>query len=1043
MKFSVCYPIFSTKKKTEFLLNMNKVAIEEFKEPILNRDFSWRGGSTSSYDAYTKHIFSKGQLGYNAKTSPVHHELCQLLKKWPHHFDDSLFLEMTRFLVLVSKNFLEPRPSRAITRIISFHHLMRRDHQRNLHYSPKNRLFSTRCHPLKLQYPFGFKRVLGLIVAFYLSDKREFFEESHVLQAAQKLLGQVEAVPGSFYFCQNAEDSIRTLYLELEKKDGSPFSQKEISLLKNELNDELGKHIEKLVPNVFMPRNEEEIMKNILILSQELKSSTDLPQVMISFDKQSNTDLVFTILLVSIQEEEKQSLQQIFQQLMTPIECIVDHKHEVGFVDKNIPKKALVFRLCIPKDSSLLRADSSINIYLAREKVVSLLEEAIGPFRDYNGGLILKQREQFRQFKEGFKDVSDKHPELLENFFFSLHPVEMQAILPLSSLMALFQFFLEAARMIFKKREEYYLKIHEDREDIFAVIRAQGYSLIPYLEAAFKKFKVSEKHLINTSVEMDDTICHGYIYTAKCQEVKKQYLDALQEAIHRWNESLSNAQILRLSCASLPKTLDPRQGGDELSSNVFKMLYDGLTRIGRAEKSTLAIAQSVKISDDLKHFEFHLRESYWSNGLPLTAQDFEYTWKKILSPDFFTPFAYFFYPIKNAKAAKEGSCPLDKVGIRALDNKILSVDLEYPLPEFLELTAHAIYSPVSHLIDRIHPNWLTEAGTNYTSNGPFLLKNKSSHGYELVKNPYYWDKENVKIDQILISQDNPYIAAERYKKGEIDWIGQSLGHLGFFPPELSDERETFQSLATCWCVFNVACFPFDHVKIRQAFAYTIDQCKLVQFFPFESLPASTPLPLPHTYNTKLHESWGNPQKAKKLFEEALKELDLARKNFPTLTIIYNKIYFREKLALLVKQQLEDVLEITCEIEGHEFSSLFSRMTAGNFQLGIMSWKAWVDDPMYTLNAFKHATNQVNFSKWENSTYQKLVDTAQIEADLAKRRLFQEEAEKILIDQRPVIPLLHENQQSAQKSYLKGVLHSSMGNIDFKYAYLTRREICQK
>ncbi|MCX6989888.1 MAG: peptide ABC transporter substrate-binding protein [Chlamydiae bacterium] len=988
---------------------------------------------------YTKYILNSRPLSQDAKMEIVHNELIYLLNKYATYFDENLFKEMSRFLSLAPSSFCEPRPARLISKIVASHYIMRGSLQRSINLFPETRHLQIRYVKNELRFHFGSKPVLGLIMAVSIIDKHDFLEETHVEQAAQSLVPGVQSVKGSFYAFQGIDDPVRCLYVELEKKDGSYLSLTELTSLKKELEEALKRRIETLVPSIFMIRNEEETMRNILILSQELRYLSDLPQAMISLDRQTSSEIFFTVILVRLQKTSQHSIQKKFEKKCPSIRFIPDRLQQVGFLKKNSPKEANVFHLALLKDPSLLRADFSVNFYLARQRIVSLLTDALGHFRDYNGGMILKQGELFCQFKDSFPSLSEKNHELLENFFFSLNPIETQATLPLFSLSNLFNLFLEATKTELSKKDHYHLKIEEKKDQLFTLIRTQETSFKEELFASFSIREFSHKSLIQTHVTFQGSLYSGFILQSS--DVKKQtlFIEAVHTAIQTWKTRLKNEQTLRLSFTDLPRTFDPRLGGDQTSCTLFKMLFEGLTRINKNGKPELALADSIAVSNDLRKYTFHLRKCYWSNGDLITAHDFEYAWKKIISPKFSTAFMYFFYPIKNAKNANEHKCSIDEVGIQVLDDETLEIELENPTPEFLELTAHTLYSPVNHSLDRRHPNWGSGEEEKFVCNGPFMIK-KLVPGLRstLIKNHMYWDKEQVKLEQILISKDNSFIANEMFKNDETDWLGKPLRAWEPFFSKNKEDLVSSTPMGIFWCVFNTSCYPFNHVKLRQALSYAIDRQHLVESLCYDALPASTPLPLSHTMNHDPREVSGNEEKALSLFEEALTELGLTRKTFPTITLIYSNSNIRESSSMFLAQEWQRLFGITCHVVGYEFHSCLNKLMKGDYQMGTLFWQSWIDNPLYTLNAFKEANHEINFAKWSNVDYSTLLDKAQQEIDPLMRIKYLAEAERILIKEKPVLPIFYEKERNIKKQHLKNVYYSqTTGYVDFKCSYIDR------
>lgn len=1027
---------------TFFLLEV-KLLLEESKDlsaaeqnlPSLSKEII----SSLKEKRYAKYLLSTRPLSLDAKMEVVHNELLYLLKKFETYFDEGLFKEMSRFLSLSPAAFCEPRPARLLSKIVASHYIMRAYIQRSVNLFPETRHLQVRYVKNELQFHFGSKPVLGLIMAVSILGKHDFLEETHIEQAAQALVPGLQRVKGSFYSFQGIDDPVRCLYVELEKKDGSYLTLSELQSLKRELEEELKRRIETLVPSIFMIRNEEETMRNILILSQELRYLSDLPQVMISLDRQTSSEIFFTVILVRLQKSSQASIQKKFEKLCPAVRFIPDRIQQVGFLKKNSPKEANVFHLALPKDPSLLRADFSVNFYLARQKVVLLLNNALGHFRDYNGGMILKQGELFSLFKDSFPSLSQKNHELLENFFFSLNPIETQATLPLPSLSHLFHLFLDATKTELSKKDHYFLKIEEKNDQLFTLIRTQETSFKEELFSTFSMREFSHKSLIQTQVTFQGSLYSGFILQSADAKRQTQFIEAVHNAIQTWKTRIKNEQTVRLSFTDLPRTFDPRLGGDQTSCTLLKMLFEGLTRINKNGKPELALAESIAVSNDLKKYTFRLRKCFWSNGEPVTAYDFEYAWKKIISPQFSTAFMYFFYPIKNAKKANENKCPLEEVGIQATDSATLEVELESPTPEFLELTAHTLYSPVNHSLDKRHPNWGAGEEEKFVCNGPFMIKKLvPSIRATFAKNPMYWDKEQVKLEQILISKDNSFIANEMFKNDETDWLGKPLRAWEPFFSRNKEDLVSSTPMGIFWCVFNTSCFPFTNVKLRQALSYAIDREHLVQSLCYDALPASTPLPLSHTMNHDPREVTGNQEKAIALFEEALEELGLTRKTFPVMTLIYSNSNIRESSSMFLAQEWQRIFNITCQVIGYEFHSCLNKFMKGDYQVGTLFWQSWIDNPLYTLNAFKEANHEINFAKWSNPDYITLLDKAQQEIDPLMRIKSLAEAERILIKEKPVLPIFYEKERNIKKQHLKNVYYSqTTGYVDFKCAYIER------
>jgi oligopeptide transport system substrate-binding protein len=789
---------------------------------------------------YANYLLSSRNLSASSKMTLIHQELHQVMRKYPNHIDILVFDELARLNVKAEPVFLNQRKSRHISRIICASYLLRKEVFRATAIAATARHLRIKMFRASLFFPFSTKSVLGLLIGVNLMDKYELFDEDHVLAAIQKWIPQAQLVQGSSVAFEGSKDRIKILYVEIEKKDRSILSIDEMQLLNSALKGELRHRVEKLVPAIFMIRNEEEVLRNILTLSREIHKVDDLPQVMISLDRQTNSDVSFIIILVWVVKEGSRSLATLFEQNLGSYFFHSDRIQTVGYLKKNYPIEANVFYLSLNKGTAFFRADSSLNFYAARQEVSSILRKVIGEHRDYNGGIIVKQGEILSRFQQSFQEVAKTFPDLLENFFYSITPIERQATLSSPWLNKLFELFLSELKTELIKRSSYSLKLIQDDRRIYIIIRAKEASFKNVLSSAIAKNNLGHS-LVTTQGFFQGIYFVGYI--VEDLAAYAHFHACITNAMNQWQEKIDALNILRLGLQFSIVSLDPRIAGDEVSANLIRLLFEGLMRYTPSGKLDYGIAESVHISNRGKTYIFSLRKACWNNKIAVNAYDFEYSWKKILSPNFKTLFATLFYPIKNAKAAKEGLVSLDEVGVKATDSQTLRVDLVSPTPYFLELTTHTQFLPVNHQIDQLHPNWALQSGDNFVGNGAYNLRtNNPAHGYELIKNPEYWDKQNVNIDQVILSRMSAYHGRQMFKKGEVDWIGHPFGSWDLEYPK-KDGGKILQSSDVCayWYVFNTQRFPFHHIKLRRAFALALNQYKILEALPQIGIPAQSPL----------------------------------------------------------------------------------------------------------------------------------------------------------------------------------------------------------
>jgi hypothetical protein len=227
------------------------------------------------------------------KEVAVYENLYLLIKKFSAYLDESLLRFHLCLQAGTNNEFLEERSVRHLTRLVCSHYFIYKKLTRSLQLFPEERHLVLRVMPVSLQFPFETKSVLGLAIGICPLGRYELFDEKHILMAVQQCMPSAAIVPGSFYISQHPQDPIRLLYLELQKSFAGRFSVSEIQALKQTLISQLKVRVEKLLPALFMTRNEEEVLKTILILGQELQHADSLPQVTISFESQSQTELFY------------------------------------------------------------------------------------------------------------------------------------------------------------------------------------------------------------------------------------------------------------------------------------------------------------------------------------------------------------------------------------------------------------------------------------------------------------------------------------------------------------------------------------------------------------------------------------------------------------------------------------------------------------------------------------------------------------------------------------------------------------------------------
>ncbi len=412
-------------------------------------------------------------LSSDEKTALIQENIVTLLKHRPQDFDYDILSEMQHFLVICPDSFKAERTFRHMSRIICAHYLFRRALKFSRESFPDRRYISVKLVRAKLQ---GKRPVLGIAIGVSFIRDNELMEARHVLSGIQGIIPQAAEVSGSFFRNQGGSDSICTLYMEIEKEGGVTLEEQR--RLKEELPTELKTRFEQRLNPIFMPQNEEVIMRNILTLRNQLKYVRDLPQVMIDFNQQLEEHLEFLVILARIAKPDLPSIRDYFESKSTFLEYIFDRTKIVGMLRKKYRKEASVFRVRIRKEH-YLRKDHSIDLYKARLAIASEMARLIGEFRDYNGGTISKETEIFEQLKMNLGDQAAENAFLLENFFYSLSPPVMRSVLPAEPMSKLFLMLLEEKLV---EDQPYAICIQEDLNYLYAIIT----SVDPHFHEAFQ-----------------------------------------------------------------------------------------------------------------------------------------------------------------------------------------------------------------------------------------------------------------------------------------------------------------------------------------------------------------------------------------------------------------------------------------------------------------------------------------------------------------------------------------------------------------------------
>ena len=499
-------------------------------------------------------------------------------------------------------------------------------------------------------------------------------------------------------------------------------------------------------------------------------------------------------------------------------------------------------------------------------------------------------------------------------------------------------------------------------------------------------------------------------------------------------------QVLNLAIGSEPPTIDPALATDSTSGAIIKNVFEGLTAMNNEGEVLPAAAESWEVSEDGLTYTFTLRDgNVWSNGDPVTASDFEFAWKRVLNPETASQYASILYVLEGAEAYNSGEGEADAVGVTAVDEKTLEVKLANPTSFFLELTAFYTYMPVHQATVEADANWALDAGDAYVSNGPFSLQEwaHSSH-YVLVKSDSYWDAENVALDTVNVQIiEAESTANAEFQAGGIDYLGSPYSTVSLDAIDLyraNEELNVAPYAAIYWYKLNTTDEVTSNVNIRKALALAIDRQGLVDnITKGGQLPALGLVPptIAGFEDDRDYFADADYDAAKEYLATGLEELGLADASELTINISINTSEAHSTIAQFIQEGWAQNLGINVNIDNTEWQVYLERLNVLEFQVARMGWIADYNDASSFLDMYRTADSGNNDTGWENEEFKSLIDQASAEQDPAVRTDLQLQAEAIMVDEMPVIPLYYYTNLYVVQDHVENMSPDALGNINLK------------
>lgn len=502
-------------------------------------------------------------------------------------------------------------------------------------------------------------------------------------------------------------------------------------------------------------------------------------------------------------------------------------------------------------------------------------------------------------------------------------------------------------------------------------------------------------------------------------------------------------QILHIGNGTEPQDLDPDIVTGQQEFHIMMALLEGLVSEDPVDLHPVpGAAESWDISPDRKVYTFHLRkDGKWSNGEPVTAEDFRQSYKRILMPSLGAEYAYMHYVVKNAEAYNtNGITDFDQVGYKALDDYTLQITLNNPTPYFLSLLTHHSWYPVNiRTVAKCgdpyqRGNKWTRPG-NFVGNGPFTLALWHVNDViEVRKSQTYWDRDRVRLNAIRFYPIESDDTEERaFRAGQLH-ITLTLppSKIAYYKANNPEVLQLGPYLGTYFYRVNVTKPPLNDKRVRKALAIAIDRGSIVtNVMKGGQLPAYNFVPPGTAGYTSRSPVQENIAEAKRLLAEAGYP---DGKGMPPVEILYNTLEYHRTIAEAIQQMWKTRLGVDARLVNQEWKVYLDSQRSLNYQVCRAAWIGDYVDPNSFLDMWLTGGGN-NETGWSNPEYDKLIAQAAATVNPQERLEVFQKAEAILMDDMPEIPIYFYTRFFLLRPEVKGWYPTILDNHPYKYVYL--------
>ncbi|MFS1916142.1 MULTISPECIES: ABC transporter substrate-binding protein [Vibrio] len=457
-------------------------------------------------------------------------------------------------------------------------------------------------------------------------------------------------------------------------------------------------------------------------------------------------------------------------------------------------------------------------------------------------------------------------------------------------------------------------------------------------------------------------------------------------------------------------TIDPHKSQGVPESHVIRDLLEGLVNQDGDGNTIPGVAESWETTDN-KTFTFHLRkDAKWSNGDPVTAEDFVYSWQRAVDPATASPYAWYmeYTKMANAKDIVAGKKDKSELGVKAVDANTLVVELETAVPYFVMMMGHTTMKPVHKAtVEEFGDQWTKP--DHFVGNGAFSVdKWVVNERLVLKRNDQYWNNDKTVLNKVtFLPIENQVAEMNRFLSGEIDFTNElPTEHFKRLQKEYAEDVSVAGNLCTYYYIFNTKKAPFDDVRVRQAISYAIDrdivtgailaQGQKPAYFLTPEITAGFDPELP-AYG-KMSQKERNAE-AERLLEEA----GYGKDNPLKFNLLYNTSENHKKIAVALGSMWKKTLGLSVTLENQEWKTYLSSKDSGDFEVARAGWCGDYNEASSFLTLMK-SNNTTGGVHYDSATYDKIIDKALNSTSEEERKALYLEAEALMANDMPIAPI---------------------------------------